>query len=262
MMSKACVSVDKHEINRGIRLTNNGVIDYISFVLPNRTGQFQEDLYPEFESIEPSSNYEEWATGVDKPVKLMRLSATVAAETGVKKANFAAKLAGKPTPAATASSSGSSDETAALRAEIERLKAAGANSVSHDLNLNSEPKIGYSNIRGLAAPIRYILYFCGVKFEDKMYAYGPAPEFSRDDWFNEKFNLGLDHPNLPYLIDEGVKLTETVAIMKYICHKWKPELLGRNPVELGNIEMMFSHVLALKAKSTGPLYGGVEKNDL
>jgi hypothetical protein len=176
----------------------------------------------------------------------MRLSATAAAETGVKKANFAAKLAGKPTPAATASSSGSSDEAAALKAEIERLKAAGANSVSHGLNLKSEPKIGYWNIRGLAAPIRYILYFCGVKFEDKMYAYGPAPEFSRDDWLNEKFNLGLDHPNLPYLIDEGVKLTETVAIMKYICHKWKPELVGRNPVELGNIEMMFSHVLALK----------------
>jgi glutathione S-transferase len=57
-----------------------------------------------------------------------------------------------------------------------------------------------------------------------------------------KFTLGLDHPNLPYLIDEDVKLTEGPAIMKYICHKWKPELIGRNPIELGNIEMMFAHV--------------------
>jgi glutathione S-transferase len=40
----------------------------------------------------------------------------------------------------------------------------------------------------------------------------------------------MDFPNLPYLIDEDYKLTESMAIMKYIAAKWKPELLGANPL--------------------------------
>ena len=144
-----------------------------------------------------------------------------------------------------------------MKAELAQLKAAAATkpaSEGHGLNLQSKPVLGYWNIRGLGAPIRYLLHYCGVTFEDKMYAFGPAPEFSRDQWLSEKFSLGLDHPNLPYLIDEDLKLTETAAILKYICHKWKPELIGRNPVELANVEMMSAHVQALKMKSTGPAY--------
>lgn len=84
--------------------------------------------------------------------------------------------------------------------------------------------MGYWNIRGLGAPIRYLLHYCGVQFEDKMYAYGPAPEYSRDAWFSEKFTLGLELPNLPYLLDDDIKLTETVAIMKFVCSKWGGDL--------------------------------------
>ena len=40
MMPKFTVDVEKHEVGRGLRLTNAGAIDYISFILPNRTGQF------------------------------------------------------------------------------------------------------------------------------------------------------------------------------------------------------------------------------
>lgn len=58
-----------------------------------------------------------------------------------------------------------------------------------------------------------------------MYAYGPKPEYDRSAWLNEKYQLGLELPNLPYLIDDEVKLTETVAIMKYICVKWAPDML-------------------------------------
>jgi glutathione S-transferase len=69
-----------------------------------------------------------------------------------------------------------------------------------------------------------------VDFEDKQYAAGPGPDFDRSQWTDVKFNLGLDYPNLPYLIDEDFKLTESMAIMKYIAAKWKPELLGANPL--------------------------------
>lgn len=41
MMHKSCLDVDKHEVGRGVRLTNNGVVDYFSLVLASRTGQFQ-----------------------------------------------------------------------------------------------------------------------------------------------------------------------------------------------------------------------------
>jgi glutathione S-transferase len=69
-----------------------------------------------------------------------------------------------------------------------------------------------------------------VDFEDKQYAVGPGPEFDRSQWTDVKPTLGLDYPNLPYLIDEEFKLTESMAIMKYIAAKWRPELLGANPL--------------------------------
>lgn len=51
--------------------------------------------------------------------------------------------------------------------------------------------------------------YCGVDFEDKMYEVGDAPDFDRSSWLNVKQTLGLDYPNLPYLIDGNCKLTET-----------------------------------------------------
>ena len=40
-------------------------------------------------------------------------------------------------------------------------------------------------------------------------------------WFKEKkHNLGLDFPNLPYMLDGDVKLTQTLAIMRYLGRKF------------------------------------------
>lgn len=44
---------------------------------------------------------------------------------------------------------------------------------------------------------------------------------------------GMPFPNLPYFLDGDVKLAQASAIQRYICHKWKPELLGRTPAEAG-----------------------------
>ena len=61
------------------------------------------------------------------------------------------------------------------------------------------------------------------------YQQGPAPDFDRQVWFDEKFSLGLDFPNLPYLIDHAkdVKLTQSMAIMRYIAGEIAPKLLAR-----------------------------------
>ena len=57
---------------------------------------------------------------------------------------------------------------------------------------------------------------------------GKETGFSRETWMSEKFNLGLDFPNLPYFIDGDYKLTESLAIHIYIAEKWNPELLGKD----------------------------------
>lgn len=104
--------------------------------------------------------------------------------------------------------------------------------------MTTVPILGYWNIRGLGASIRYILTFLNVPFENKLYNQGQAPDFDRSEWLNEKPNLGLDFPNLPYLIDGDFKMTESAAIIKYICKKWGPHLLGSSARNTGLIEML------------------------
>jgi len=82
------------------------------------------------------------------------------------------------------------------------------------------PVLGYWKIRGFAQPIRLLLAYAGQDFEDKYYECGPAPDYSRDCWFSEKFTLGLDFPNLPYYIDGDVKLSQSGTILKYLARKY------------------------------------------
>nr|XP_027205212.1 glutathione S-transferase [Dermatophagoides pteronyssinus] len=99
----------------------------------------------------------------------------------------------------------------------------------------SQPILGYWDIRGYAQPIRLLLTYSGVDFVDKRYQIGPAPDFDRSQWLNEKFNLGLDFPNLPYYIDGDMKMTQTFAILRYLGRKYK--LNGSNDHEEIRISM-------------------------
>ena len=47
------------------------------------------------------------------------------------------------------------------------------------------------------------------------------------DWLDEKYALGLDFPNLPYLIDGDLRLSQTNAILLYLADK--AGLSGRTP---------------------------------
>ncbi len=38
--------------------------------------------------------------------------------------------------------------------------------------------------------------------------------------------MDMDFPNLPYLIDDDLKISEAFAILRHLCRKHKPELLG------------------------------------
>jgi hypothetical protein len=89
-----------------------------------------------------------------------------------------------------------------------------------------KPVLGYWAIRGLGAPIRYLLTYCKVDFDEQLYQAGPAPDFSKACWYEKKFSIGLDFPNLPYFFDGDAKLTETDCILRFIATKYRPSLLG------------------------------------
>ena len=158
-----------------------------------------------------------------------------------------------------------SAQVAALQARIASLEqelaaaqsvAGTSSSVAPAENYDSMPVLGYWSIRGLGAPCRMMFYFCGVQFADRLYECGDAPDFDKSCWFDVKETLGMEWPNLPYLIDGETKVTETAAIMMYIAKKWRPELLGRTAAEVGRINMLWAHVLKLKMDSTTPCYVG------
>merc|ERR1711874_21582 len=99
--------------------------------------------------------------------------------------------------------------------------------------------LGYWKIRGLAANIRHQLAYSKVKdYKLNEYTQGEGPEFSRADWMDKKFTVGLDFPNLPYLIGGDIKLTETHAIHKYLAGKYSPELLPIDLKENAHVDML------------------------
>jgi glutathione S-transferase len=82
--------------------------------------------------------------------------------------------------------------------------------------------LGYWGIRGRGQVPRLLLAYTGLKWTNKAYT-------TREEWFQtDKQNLGLPFPNLPYLIDGKVKLSESDALLRYIPKRaGKQELLGK-----------------------------------
>ncbi|KAH7948406.1 hypothetical protein HPB52_021973 [Rhipicephalus sanguineus] len=107
--------------------------------------------------------------------------------------------------------------------------------------------LGYWDIRGLAEPIRYLLAHAGVPYEDKRYGFGDGPEPTRDEWLAVKYKLDLDFPNLPYIIDGDVRMTQSQAILRYLGRKHG--LAPKDEETVRRVEMLehqeFEAVLAL-----------------
>jgi glutathione S-transferase len=121
--------------------------------------------------------------------------------------------------------------------------------------------LGYWKIRGLAQPIRFCLEYANVKYNEVLYEQGDGPEFSRECWLSDKYNLGLDFPNLPYFIDGELKFTESNAILRYIAHKWCPQLQGKTNEDFAKVEMLNGILNDIKSSTTMHCYrtGNVEQ---
>ena len=81
-----------------------------------------------------------------------------------------------------------------------------------------------------------LLHYVGEDHEDTVYE-SNAPEGSRIHWPSNKFKIGLDFPNLPYYIDEDLKLTDSAVILKHLGRKY--DLFGSNEKEMARIDMLF-----------------------
>lgn len=113
----------------------------------------------------------------------------------------------------------------------------------------AKPHMGYWKIRGLAAPIRYLFHYCGVDYSDTQYTDPTVWATDKDDK-----SKGFDFPNLPYLSHGDVRLTESEAILRYICNTWKPELLGKTPHDRASVDMLISVLKDVKSPVTGACY--------
>jgi len=114
----------------------------------------------------------------------------------------------------------------------------------------SKPKFGYWDIRGLGQPIRFLLAHLGLDYEERVY-----PGANKAEWWDEKLKLDLDFPNIPYWIDEKVKLTEKLAIIKYLCRKHDRSLMPEEP-ELWKSEMIEGVCCQLWDALGGVAYSG------
>ncbi|KAJ8370233.1 hypothetical protein SKAU_G00102610 [Synaphobranchus kaupii] len=105
-------------------------------------------------------------------------------------------------------------------------------------------KLAYWDIRGLAQPIRLLLEYTGTKYEDKFYSCGEAPNYDKSGWFDEKDKLGMDFPNLPYLLDGDRKIVQSNAIMRYIARKHN--MCGESEDERIRVDMMENQAMDLR----------------
>merc|ERR1712168_1728211 len=73
--------------------------------------------------------------------------------------------------------------------------------------------VGYWDIRGLGGPIRLLLEYAGVPYENRLMVM-PKP-----DWLEYKKGLGFSFPNLPYYQEGDLKIIQSNAILRHLGRK-------------------------------------------
>ncbi|XP_034270675.1 glutathione S-transferase 2-like [Pantherophis guttatus] len=120
-----------------------------------------------------------------------------------------------------------------------------------------EATLGYWNIRGLAHSIRLLLEYTKTPYKEKRYVLGGkvennelksnvgmlgiVPTMDMTEWTSVKEKLGLDFPNLPYLIDGDKKISQSNAILRYIARKHK--MCGETEEETIRMDMLENHLM-------------------
>jgi len=132
------------------------------------------------------------------------------------------------------------------------------------LTSNDEAKsqgviIGYWDICGLGQCPRYALELTGVQYTDVRIEPGKAdsPTY-KDVWFTKKPKLvgtEMKFPNLPYLVDGDVHLSQSNTILRYIARKYG--LMG-NAYNAHLVDLVLDQATDLDNVVTGACYGDFE----
>ncbi len=116
------------------------------------------------------------------------------------------------------------------------------------------PILGYWHIRGLIELAKLIMEYAGKPYQMEYYKQGPGPEWSRKAWLDKKFTLGFDFPNLPYLVDGEIQVTESMNIYLYLIHKYVPALLGKTQAHKAKVLEGLCVLKGIKDAITMPCY--------
>lgn len=96
-------------------------------------------------------------------------------------------------------------------------------------------EFGYWAIQGRGRPIRELLTYLKIDYHE----YNPS---SLEEWGKKKQEFaekGYVSPNLPYIIDNGFYLSESRAIIQYLCYKAnRTDLLGENAQHAVEVTMI------------------------
>lgn len=119
----------------------------------------------------------------------------------------------------------------------------------------SKPVIlGYwAGVRGIVEPIKYLLEYAGVPYvyeacpflEERM----DSSEGAKAAWIEKRETLvkeGFLFPNLPYLIDGETKLTQSVAIIRYLARRHDLVVPDSDPAAVARLEMLEGQVNDLR----------------
>jgi glutathione S-transferase len=116
-----------------------------------------------------------------------------------------------------------------------------------------KPEMGYWNIRGRGAYVKLAFASVGVD-----YVYTGYAEPEADKWFKvDKPALAatsMTLPNLPYLKDGDVLITEHDAIFRHIFRKYKPEMLGTTLTEQAEVDQFLSYWTSVNVIVRGACY--------
>ena len=81
-------------------------------------------------------------------------------------------------------------------------------------------KIVYWDGKGLAEYPKLCASYLGLQYTEEF-------PVDYESWLNDKFTLGLEFPNLPYIVDDEIKVTESYSMPIYFAQKaGKPDFLG------------------------------------
>lgn len=118
--------------------------------------------------------------------------------------------------------------------------------------MNDQIILGYWNIRGLAHSIRLLLRHVNANFKEELY-----DEMNMDTWKNVKPSLNVDFPNLPYIFDGKVKISQSVAILRHLGRKFN--LAPTNHVDQARLDVLEMQIMDWRTVGFEIWYGPKDK---